>query len=196
MNKCENIFWSWWPQTESFSPTQLQWWSEKWKGRDSPLRGSIYLMMCLGPPQFLFLTTTGSHFGGCSLRPLRLFLKEIITGSGAVRSGTNLPGLTFPIFRRNVPPSPKKSIRKRRQGENQESAWWGWTWQGVNRGDQLQPGEPEEEEEQVRSPCCLCAWEPFPLAPASRAPSSWPRAWRKEPPPHPQKYRVQGHDLS
>lgn len=146
MNKCENIFWSWRPQTEIFSPTQPQWWSEKRKGRESPLRGSVYLIMCLAPPQFLFLTTTGSRFEVWSLRPSRLFLKEVITGSGVVRSGTNLPGLTFPIFRRNVPsPTPyprfkkkkKKSIRKRRQGENQKSAWWGWTWQGVDSGDQL-----------------------------------------------------------
>lgn len=32
-------------------------------------------------PEFLFLLSTGSHFGGCSLRPWRLFHKGVVPGS-------------------------------------------------------------------------------------------------------------------
>lgn len=203
MNKCENIFWSWRPQTEIFSPTQPQWWSEKRKGRESPLRGSVYLIMCLAPPQFLFLTTTGSRFEVWSLRPSRLFLKEVITGSGVVRSGTNLPGLTFPIFRRNVPsptPYPRFKKKKKRASEREDKVRTRKVHGEVEHGRGLTVGTSCS---QVRLKGrrgrwdlpAVCVWQPFPLAPARSAPSSWPMAWQTEP-PHPTPRSIESKGIA
>ena len=137
-------------------------------------------------PKFLFLTLFGLHFGECSLRPWRLFLKGVIPGSGP-----DLPGLIFPTFRRNVL---RKNISS--NGQRQEKVRCRKVHHVVEpgmvstAGTRLLPGEPKvgDRAGELDLLFIVGVLEPLPPAPpptpGSRALSFWHMAWLKKP-PHP-----------